>query len=146
MPLLGNCADLAAVAQQPSLTTNEIQRVDAYWRACNYLCAKMIYLHENALLKNHFHKLTYRRTNHANIHVRGYKERGNINTPLELAIRNKVDRFNLSIDVIDRIPRLQAKGAHVKQWFQDQIIESMNYAYLEGIDKQEVRDWKWTSG
>jgi xylulose-5-phosphate/fructose-6-phosphate phosphoketolase len=91
------------------------------------------------------HKFTYRRTNHANIHVRGYKEKGNINTPLELAIRNQVDRFNLSIDVIDRVPRLQAKGAHVKQWLQNQIIDSISYAYREGLDKPEIRDWKWPS-
>jgi xylulose-5-phosphate/fructose-6-phosphate phosphoketolase len=70
------------------------------------------------------HKFTYRRTNHANIHVRGYKENGNINTPLELAIRNQVDRFDLAIDVIDRVPRLQSIGAHVKAWLQDQIIDS----------------------
>jgi xylulose-5-phosphate/fructose-6-phosphate phosphoketolase len=91
------------------------------------------------------HKFTYRRTNHANIHVRGYKEKGNINTPLELAIRNQVDRFNLSIDVIDRVPRLQGKGAHVKQWLQDQIIDSISFAYREGLDKPEIRDWKWPS-
>ena len=62
------------------------------------------------------HKLTYRRTNHNNIHVRGYKEKGNINTPLELAIRNQIDRFDLAIDVIDRVPRLQGPCAHVKEW------------------------------
>ena len=60
------------------------------------------------------HKLTYRRTNHDNIHVRGYKEKGNINTPLELAILNQVDRFNQAIDVIDRVPKLQAKAAHTE--------------------------------
>ena len=60
------------------------------------------------------HKLTYRRNNHDNIHVRGYKEKGNINTPLELAILNQVDRFNLAIDVIDRVPGLQASAAHIK--------------------------------
>ncbi len=89
------------------------------------------------------HKFTYKRTNHANIHVRGYKEKGNINTPLELAIRNQVDRFNLSIDVIDRVPRLQAPGAHVKEWLKDQITDSLNYAYTEGIDKPEIRNWRW---
>jgi xylulose-5-phosphate/fructose-6-phosphate phosphoketolase len=89
------------------------------------------------------HKFTYRRTNHANIHVRGYKEKGNINTPLELAIRNQVDRFNLAIDVIDRVPRLQSIGAHVKSWLQDQIIDSIDYAYREGLDKPEIREWKW---
>jgi xylulose-5-phosphate/fructose-6-phosphate phosphoketolase len=90
------------------------------------------------------HKLSYRRTNHDNIHVRGYKEKGNINTPLELAILNQVDRFNLAIDVIDRAPRLHPKGAHVKEWLKDQIIESINYAHAEGIDKEEIRNWKWT--
>jgi xylulose-5-phosphate/fructose-6-phosphate phosphoketolase len=89
------------------------------------------------------HKFTYRRTNHANIHVRGYKEKGNINTPLELAIRNQVDRFNLAIDVIDRVPRLQGPGAHLKEWLKAQIIESIDYADTEGIDKPEIRNWKW---
>jgi len=89
------------------------------------------------------HKLTYRRTNHANIHVRGYKEKGSINTPFELAIRNQVDRFNLSIDVIDRVPRLQAAGAHVKDWLKDQITESIAYAFANGVDKPEIRNWKW---
>ena len=60
------------------------------------------------------HKLAYRRTNHANFHVRGYKEKGNINTPLELAIINQIDRYNLAIDVIDRVPQLQETAAHVK--------------------------------
>jgi xylulose-5-phosphate/fructose-6-phosphate phosphoketolase len=91
------------------------------------------------------HKLSYRRTNHENIHVRGYKEKGNINTPLELAIINQVDRFDLAIDVIDRIPRLHPSGAHVKEWLKDQIIESINYAHAEGIDKDEVRNWKWAA-
>ncbi len=89
------------------------------------------------------HKFTYRRTNHSNIHVRGYKEKGNINTPLELAIRNQVDRFDLAIDVIDRVPRLQGPGAHLKEWLKRQIIESIDYAYAEGIDKPEIRNWKW---
>ena len=89
------------------------------------------------------HKFSYRRKNHSNIHVRGYKEKGNINTPLELAIRNQVDRFDLAIDVIDRVPRLQATGAHVKEWLKGQIIESIDYAYCEGIDKPEIRNWRW---
>jgi xylulose-5-phosphate/fructose-6-phosphate phosphoketolase len=89
------------------------------------------------------HKFTYRRTNHSNIHVRGYKEKGNINTPLELAIRNQVDRFDLAIDVIDRVPRLQGPGAHLKEWLKRQIIESIDYAYAEGIDKAEISNWKW---
>ena len=89
------------------------------------------------------HKLSYRRTNHGNIHVRGYKEKGNINTPLELAILNQVDRFNLAIDVIDRVSRLSSVGAHVKELLKDQIIDSINYAHTEGIDKEEIRNWKW---
>ena len=89
------------------------------------------------------HKFTYRRTNHGNIHVRGYKEKGNINTPLQLAILNQVDRFNLAIDVIDRVPTLSDKGAHVKEWLKGQIIESLNYADTEGIDKPEITNWKW---
>jgi len=89
------------------------------------------------------HKLSYRRKNHDNIHVRGYKEKGNINTPLELAILNQVDRFNLAIDVIDRVPRLRLIGARGKDSLKDQIIESLNYAHREGIDKEEIRNWKW---
>jgi xylulose-5-phosphate/fructose-6-phosphate phosphoketolase len=89
------------------------------------------------------HKLTYRRANHGNFHVRGYKEKGNINTPLELAILNQVDRFNLAIDVIDRVPKLRAAASHTKQWLQDQIIESVNYAHENGIDRPEIREWKW---
>lgn len=92
------------------------------------------------------HKFTYRRTNHVNIHVRGYKEKGNIDTPLELAIRNQVDRFNLAIDVIDRVPKLQETGAQLKEWLKGQIIESINYAHSEGIDRPEIRNWRWPSG
>ena len=89
------------------------------------------------------HKLAYRRTNHDNLHVRGYKEKGNINTPLELAIRNQVDRFNLAIDVIDRVPGLQATGARAKEWLRGQIIESIAQAFEHGIDRAEIRDWTW---
>ncbi len=89
------------------------------------------------------HKLSYRRKNHDNIHVRGYKEKGSINTPLELAILNQIDRFDLAIDVIDRVPRLRSIGAHVKEWLKGQIIASINYAHTEGIDKEEIRNWKW---
>lgn len=89
------------------------------------------------------HKFTYRRTNHSNMHVRGYKEKGNINTPLELAIRNQIDRFDIAIDVIDRVPRLRGHGVHLKEWLKRQIIESINYAYAEGIDKPEITGWTW---
>jgi xylulose-5-phosphate/fructose-6-phosphate phosphoketolase len=89
------------------------------------------------------HKLAYRRTNHENMHVRGYKERGNINTPMQLAINNQTDRFNLAIDVIDRVPRLKTIGAHVKDWLKDQICEHLAYAADQGIDKPEITEWKW---
>ena len=89
------------------------------------------------------HKLAYRRTNHANLHVRGYKEFGSINTPLQLAIENQTDRFTLAVDAIDRVPRMQVSGAHVKDWLKDQICENLDYALANGIDKPEIRDWKW---
>ncbi len=89
------------------------------------------------------HKLTYRRTNHNNLHVRGYKEKGNINTPLELAIRNQVDRFTLAIDAINRVPKLRSRGAHLKEWLKDEICDSINYAYEHGIDRPEATGWKW---
>ena len=89
------------------------------------------------------HKLSYRRSNHHNIHVRGYKEKGNINTPFELAILNQVDRFNLCIDVIDRVPILQARAAHVKDKLKNDIVEAINYAHSEGIDRDDIRNWTW---
>jgi xylulose-5-phosphate/fructose-6-phosphate phosphoketolase len=89
------------------------------------------------------HRLSYRRTNHRNLHVRGYKEKGNINTPLELAIENEVDRFSLAIDVIDRVPRLQVAGAHVKEKLRNLQIECRNFAHEHGIDRDAERNWKW---
>jgi len=89
------------------------------------------------------HRLAYRRTNHENIHVRGYKEKGNINTPLELAINNNIDRFSLAMDVIDRVPRLQRIGAHAKERFLNQQIECVNYAHEHGVDLPEAAGWTW---
>jgi len=89
------------------------------------------------------HRLAYRRTNHDNIHVRGYKEKGSINTPLELAIDNNIDRFSLAMDVVDRVPRLQKIGGHAKERFLNQQIECRNYAHQHGIDKPEATDWTW---
>jgi xylulose-5-phosphate/fructose-6-phosphate phosphoketolase len=89
------------------------------------------------------HRLAYRRTNHKNMHVRGYKEKGNINTPLDLAIQNQIDRFSLAIDVIDRVPALQVAGAHAKEKMRNMQIECQNYAYEHGIDKPEVDQWTW---
>lgn len=89
------------------------------------------------------HKLTYRRTNQHRIRVRGYKEEGNINTPLELAIRNQVDRFHLVIDVIDRVPKLGSAAAHAKERMKNAIIDNLDYAFTHGIDKEEITHWKW---
>jgi xylulose-5-phosphate/fructose-6-phosphate phosphoketolase len=89
------------------------------------------------------HKLTYRRTNHENIHVHGYAEKGNINTPLELAIINGIDRFTLAIDVIDRVHRLRGVGDHAKERLRDQRLEQLAYAHDQGIDRDEIRDWQW---
>jgi xylulose-5-phosphate/fructose-6-phosphate phosphoketolase len=89
------------------------------------------------------HRLTYRRTNHDNIHVRGYKEKGNINTPMELAIQNQVDRFTLAIDAIDRVPSLKARGSHAREALMNQQIDCRHYAYEEGIDPPEIVSWKW---
>ena len=89
------------------------------------------------------HRLAYRRTNHHNIHVRGYKEKGSINTPLELAIDNNIDRFSLAMDVVDRVPRLQRIGGHAKERFLNQQIECRNYAHQHGIDQPEAADWTW---
>jgi len=92
------------------------------------------------------HRLTYRRTNHAHIHVRGYKERGNINTPLDLAIQNQIDRFSLAMDVIDRVPSLQRTGAHAKEQLRNQQIACQKYAYKNGIDVPEIDQWTWPDG
>lgn len=90
------------------------------------------------------HRLTYRRTNHAHFHVRGYKEKGNINTPLELAMNNQIDRFNLVIDVIDRVPGLGSRAAHVKERMKDEILSHRDYAHLHGMDTPAVTNWRWS--
>ena len=89
------------------------------------------------------HRLTYRRPGQHNIHVRGYKEKGNINTPLELAIRNQTDRFSLAVDAIDRLPRLGAKGAGVRAALLDQQSACLNHAHQFGIDASNITDWQW---
>ncbi len=89
------------------------------------------------------HRLAYRRTNHRNLHVRGYKEKGNINTPLELAINNQIDRFSLAIDVIDRVPKLRVAGAHAKEKLRNAQIEARNYAHEHGTDQPEHANWRW---
>jgi len=89
------------------------------------------------------HRLAYRRHNHDNMHVRGYKEKGNINTPLELAINNNIDRFSLAMDAIDRVPRLQKIGGHAKERFLNMQIECRNYAHEHGIDEPKAAGWVW---
>jgi xylulose-5-phosphate/fructose-6-phosphate phosphoketolase len=89
------------------------------------------------------HRLTYRRPGQHHIHVRGYKEQGNINTPLELAIRNQTDRYSLAIDAIDRIPRFAETGSTVREALLNEQIACMNHAYEFGVDRQDVTDWKW---
>ena len=89
------------------------------------------------------HRLAYRRKNHEGMHVRGYKEKGNINTPMELAIENEIDRYSLARDVIDRVPRLQRVGAHAKEKFRNMQIACLNYAHQNGIDEPGVAAWTW---
>lgn len=89
------------------------------------------------------HRLAYRRTNHHNMHVRGYKEHGNINTPLELAIENEIDRFSLAMDVIKRVPRLQRIGCAAMEKFRNMQIACRNYAFEHGTDQPDVAGWRW---
>jgi xylulose-5-phosphate/fructose-6-phosphate phosphoketolase len=89
------------------------------------------------------HRLTYRRRNHENLHVRGYREKGSIDTPLELAIRNQIDRFTIAMDVIDRVPKLQTIGAHARERFKNRQIDCVKYAYEHGVDDPEMAGWKW---
>ena len=89
------------------------------------------------------HRLTYRRPGQHHIHVRGYKEKGNINTPLELAIQNQTDRFSLAIDAIDRIPRFHVTGSEIRELLLNQQIKNKNHAHQFGIDPKEITDWHW---
>jgi xylulose-5-phosphate/fructose-6-phosphate phosphoketolase len=90
------------------------------------------------------HRLTYRRTNHKNLHVRGYKEEGTTTTPFDMVVLNEVDRFHLVGDVIDRVPSLGARAAYVKQAIRDKLIDHKNYIHQHGQDLPEIRNWKWS--
>jgi xylulose-5-phosphate/fructose-6-phosphate phosphoketolase len=89
------------------------------------------------------HRLTYRRHNHDNLHVRGYKEEGTTTTPFDMTVLNELDRFHLAMDVIDRVPKLQGAAAHQKQLLRNRLIESKLYISEHGDDLPEIRDWQW---
>jgi xylulose-5-phosphate/fructose-6-phosphate phosphoketolase len=89
------------------------------------------------------HRLTYRRTNHDNFHVRGYKEEGTTTTPFDMTVLNDLDRYHLASDVVDRVPRLQTIGGHFKQLLRDKLVEHNQYIRQYGEDMPEIRDWKW---
>jgi xylulose-5-phosphate/fructose-6-phosphate phosphoketolase len=89
------------------------------------------------------HRLTYRRTNHDNLHVRGYKEEGTTTTPFDMTVRNDLDRFHLAGDAIDRVPRLRNIASHIKQDLRNRLIEHKRYIAEHGDDLPEIRDWKW---
>jgi xylulose-5-phosphate/fructose-6-phosphate phosphoketolase len=89
------------------------------------------------------HRLTYRRTNHRNLHVRGYKEEGTTTTPFDMTVLNDLDRFHLAADVVDRVPRIRNLAAHFKQFLRDKLIEHKQYISRHGDDMPEIRDWKW---
>jgi xylulose-5-phosphate/fructose-6-phosphate phosphoketolase len=90
------------------------------------------------------HRLAYRRTNHANLHVRGYKEEGSTTTPFDMTVRNDLDRFHLAADVIDRVARLSPQAAYANQALRDRLIEHERYVQEQGEDLPEIRDWKWS--
>jgi xylulose-5-phosphate/fructose-6-phosphate phosphoketolase len=89
------------------------------------------------------HRLTYRRTNHANLHVRGYKEEGTTTTPFDMCVLNDIDRFHLVEDVVDRLPHFGSRAGYVKQAMRDKLIEHKQYIHRHGEDMPEVRDWRW---
>jgi xylulose-5-phosphate/fructose-6-phosphate phosphoketolase len=89
------------------------------------------------------HRLTYRRANHANLHVRGYKEEGTITTPFDMTVVNDMDRFHLVMDVVDRLPRIGSRGVYIKQQLQNKLIEHKRYIDTFGQDMPEIRNWKW---
>jgi xylulose-5-phosphate/fructose-6-phosphate phosphoketolase len=89
------------------------------------------------------HRLTYRRTNHDNLHVRGYKEEGTTTTPFDMTVLNDLDRFHLAMDVIDRLPQLGSRAAYLKQELTEKLIEHKEYVSREGQDMPEIRGWRW---
>lgn len=92
------------------------------------------------------HRLTYRRTNHKHLHVRGYKEEGTTTTPFDMVVLNELDRFHLVGDVIDRVPGLGSRAADAKQFLRDRLLDHKDYIHKHGEDLPEIRNWKWSSG
>lgn len=183
----------APVTRTEPLDQELLGRIDAYWRAANYLSVGQIYLLDNPLLKlpltlahikprllGHWgttpglnfiyvhlnriikerdlniiifayhgyplliHRLTYRRTNHRNLHVRGYKEEGTTTTPFDMTVLNDLDRFHLAMDAIDRLPATGEAGVRVKQGFSTKLLEHRRYIMLHGEDMPEILGWRWT--
>jgi len=89
------------------------------------------------------HRLTYRRTNHKNLHVRGYKEEGTTTTPFDMCVLNEIDRFSLAFAVIDHVPKLGAHAARARQVLRDRLLDHKNYIRAHGDDIPEIKDWKW---
>jgi xylulose-5-phosphate/fructose-6-phosphate phosphoketolase len=92
------------------------------------------------------HRLTYRRTNHKNLHVRGYKEEGTTTTPFDMAVMNQLDRYSLVNDVINRVPKLGERAAYAQQLIREKLIDHKHYIAKHGDDMPEVRNWKWPGG
>ena len=183
----------APVTRTEPLDQELLGRIDAYWRAANYLSVGQIYLLDNPLLKmpltlahikprllGHWgttpglnfiyvhlnriikerdlniiifayhgyplliHRLTYRRTNHRNLHVRGYKEEGTTTTPFDMTVLNDLDRFHLAMDAIDRLPATGEAGVRVKQGLSTKLLEHRRYIMLHGEDMPEILGWRWT--
>jgi xylulose-5-phosphate/fructose-6-phosphate phosphoketolase len=92
------------------------------------------------------HRLTYRRHNHDNLHVRGYKEEGTITTPFDMTVLNDMDRFHLAMDAVNRLPQTGSEGTYLKQQLNDKLVEHSRYIRRHGQDMPEVREWIWPGG
>jgi xylulose-5-phosphate/fructose-6-phosphate phosphoketolase len=89
------------------------------------------------------HRLLYRRAGHGNIHVKGYIEEGTTTTPFDMTVRNRIDRYHLALDVVDRVPRLANHRPYVRHELENKLIDHKNYIEKHGEDLPDIRDWKW---